>query len=119
MDTTTFISALGVFAAMAGMAILIFKRVSPILIGPMAAILVCLTSQIPVFKGVTETYMSGVTDFFLSYFFIFLLGNIFGNLYQNSGSRLQDRIDYFPKIRREKLYAGMYAFRRDSKLRGD
>ena len=39
MDTTTFISALGVFAAMAGMAILIFKRVSPILIGPMAAIL--------------------------------------------------------------------------------
>ena len=86
MDTTTFISALGVFAAMAGMAILIFKRVSPILIGPMAAILVCLTSQIPVFKGVTETYMSGVTDFFLSYFFIFLLGNIFGNLYQNSGA---------------------------------
>ena len=86
MDTTTFISALGVFAAMAGMAILIFKRFSPILIGPMAAILVCLTSQIPVFKGVTETYMSGVTDFFLSYFFIFLLGNIFGNLYQNSGA---------------------------------
>ena len=86
MDTTTFISALGVFAAMAGMAILIFKRVSPILIGPMAAILVCLTSQIPVFKGVTETYMSGVTDFFLSYFFIFLLGNIFGNLNQNSGA---------------------------------
>ena len=86
MDTTTFISALGVFAAIAGMAILIFKRVSPILIGPMAAILVCLTSQIPVFKGVTETYMSGVTDFFLSYFFIFLLGNIFGNLYQNSGA---------------------------------
>lgn len=86
MDTTTFISALGVFAAMAGMAILIFKRVSPILIGPMAAILVCLTSQIPVFKGVTETYMSGVTEFFLSYFFIFLLGNIFGNLYQNSGA---------------------------------
>lgn len=86
MDTATLISAVGVFAAMAGMAILIFKRVSPILIGPLAAILVCLTSKIPVFQGVTETYMSGVTDFFLSYFFIFLLGNIFGNIYQNSGA---------------------------------
>ena len=86
MDTTILISAIGVFGALAGMAILIFKRVSPILIGPAAAILVCLTGQIPVFKGVTETYMTGVTGFFVSYFFIFLLGNIFGNIYQNSGA---------------------------------
>ncbi|NLD18772.1 MAG: GntP family permease [Clostridiales bacterium] len=86
MDTTVLISAIGVFGALAGMAILIFKRVSPILIGPMAAILVCLTSGMPVFKGVTETYLTGVTGFFISYFFIFLLGNIFGNIYQNSGA---------------------------------
>ena len=31
MDTTVIISALGVFGALAGMAILIFKRVSPII----------------------------------------------------------------------------------------
>lgn len=30
--------------------------------------------------------MSGGTDFFLSYFFVFLLRNIFGNIYQNSGA---------------------------------
>lgn len=86
MDTSILISALGIFVALAGMAVLIFKRVSPIIIGPLAAILVCITSQIPVFKGTTETYLSGVTGFFLSYFFIFLLGNIFGNIYQNSGA---------------------------------
>jgi len=86
MDATIFISALGVLCAMIGMAILIFKRVSPIIIGPLAAILVCLTSHIPLFDGVTQIYLSGVTGFFLSYFFIFLLGNIFGNLYQNSGA---------------------------------
>lgn len=86
MDTEVLISGLGLLAAFIGMAILIFKRVSPIIIGPLAAILACLTGGIPVFKGVTETYMSGVTGFFLSYFFIFLLGNIFGNIYQNSGA---------------------------------
>ncbi len=86
MDTTILISALGLFGALAGMAILIFKRVTPLLVGPLAAILVCFTSQIPVFEGTTETYLSGVTGFFTSYFFIFLLGNIFGNIYQNSGA---------------------------------
>lgn len=86
MNTEILISGLGLLAAFIGMAILIFKRVSPILIGPLAAILACLTGGIPLFKGVTETYMSGVTGFFLSYFFIFLLGNIFGNIYQNSGA---------------------------------
>ncbi|MCI7300240.1 MAG: hypothetical protein SOR93_03055 [Clostridiales Family XIII bacterium] len=86
MDTTILLSAVGVFAALAGMAILIFKRVSPIIIGPLAAILVCLTSGAPVFQSVTKTYMTGVTGFFTSYFFIFLLGNIFGNIYQNSGA---------------------------------
>ncbi len=86
MDNEILLSALGLLAAFIGMAILIFKRVSPIIIGPLAAILVCLTSRLPVFTGVTETYMSGVTGFFLSYFFIFLLGNIFGSIYQNSGA---------------------------------
>ena len=58
MDVSVIISGLGLIAALAGMAILIFKRVSPIIIGPLAAILVCLTSGEPLFKGVTETYMS-------------------------------------------------------------
>lgn len=86
MNTEILISGLGLLATFIGMAILIFKRVSPIIIGPLAAVVVCLTSGLPLFKGVTETYMSGTTGFFLSYFFIFLLGNIFGSIYQNSGA---------------------------------
>lgn len=86
MDATVIISGLGVLGALAGMAILIFKHVSPIIIGPLAAVLVCLTGHIPLFKGITETYLSGVTGFFASYFLVFLLGNIFGNIYQNSGA---------------------------------
>ena len=79
MDTEVLISGLGLLVTFVGMAVLIFKRVSPIIIGPLAAVFVCITSGLPVFDGVTDTYMTGTTGFFLSYFFIFLLGNIFGN----------------------------------------
>ena len=79
MDSSTLVSAIGICCALAGMAVLIFKRVTPVIIGPLAAVLVCLTSKIPVFSGLTETYLSGVAGFFTSYVFIFLLGNIFGN----------------------------------------
>ncbi|MBR3788131.1 MAG: GntP family permease [Firmicutes bacterium] len=89
MSTEILISAIGLAAAFALMAILIFKQLSPILIGPIAAILVCLTSKLPVFETVTTTYMQGVMGFFVSYFFIFLLGNIFGSLYQVSGAARQ------------------------------
>ena len=86
MNATILMSGLGVVVALAGMAVLIFKRISPIIIGPLAAIFVCITSQLNVFEGTTQTYMQGVAGFFTSYFFIFLLGNIFGNIYQNSGA---------------------------------
>ncbi len=86
MTTSIAISGIGVICALAGMAILIFKRLSPIIIGPLAALLVCVTSQLPILDGIKETYLSGVAGFFTSYFLIFLLGNIFGNIYQNSGA---------------------------------
>ena len=86
MSAGILISGLGVVVALAGMAVLIFKRISPIIIGPLAAIFVCITSHLNVFEGVTQTYLQGVAGFFTSYFFIFLLGNIFGNIYQNSGA---------------------------------
>ncbi len=89
MDSQILISAIGLAIAFAFMAILIFKQLSPIIIGPLAAIIVCITSKLPVFETVTTTYMEGVMGFFVSYFFIFLLGNIFGSLYQVSGAARQ------------------------------
>ena len=86
MTASIAISGLGVICALAGMAVLIFKRISPIIIGPLAALLVCITSQLPILEGIKTTYLEGVAGFFMSYFLIFLLGNIFGNIYQNSGA---------------------------------
>ncbi|MGI6720968.1 MAG: GntP family permease [Anaerovoracaceae bacterium] len=86
MTASVLISGIGLIGALALMAVLIFKRVTPIIIGPIAALIACVTSQMPIFKSVTETYLSGVADFFQSFFFIFLLGNILGNIYLNSGA---------------------------------
>lgn len=89
MNTEILLSGIGLAVAFALMAILIFKQISPIIIGPIAAIVVCITSKLPVFETVTTTYMEGVMGFFVSYFFIFLLGNIFGSIYQVTGAARQ------------------------------
>lgn len=68
------------------MTVLIFRRVSPIIVGPLAALLVTVMSGLPVLDSVTGTYVQGVGSFFVSYFMIFLLGNILGSLYQISGA---------------------------------
>ncbi|MGI6736764.1 MAG: GntP family permease [Anaerovoracaceae bacterium] len=86
MSTSVLISGIGLIGSLALMAILIFKKLSPIIIGPIAAIIVCLCSRLPLFDSLTRDYMGGVADYFKTYFFIFLLGSILGNLYQESGA---------------------------------
>ena len=68
------LSGIGILLALAGMTLLIFRRVSPIIVGPLAALLVTLLSRLPVLETVTGTYVQGVGSFFVSYFMIFLLG---------------------------------------------
>ena len=80
------LSGIGILLALAGMTLLIFRRVSPIIVGPLAALLVTLLSRLPVLETVTGTYFQGVGSFFVSYFMIFLLGNLLGSLYQISGA---------------------------------
>ena len=80
------LSGIGILLALAGMTLLIFRRVSPIIVGPLAALLVTLLSRLPVLETVTGTYVQGVGSFFVSYFMIFLLGNLLGSLYQISGA---------------------------------
>ena len=80
------LSGIGILLALCGMTLLIFRRVSPIIVGPLAALLVTVLSGLPVLQSVTEVYVQGVGSFFVSYFMIFLLGNLLGSLYQISGA---------------------------------
>ena len=82
----TAISGFGIVLALAVMAVLVFKKVSPVVAGPIAAVIVCVTSNLNLQEGVLSTYLSGVGSFVVSYFFVFLLGNIFGNIYQITGA---------------------------------
>lgn len=82
----TVLSGIGVTAALCLMAFLIFKKVSPLLAGPAAVVIVCLSSRLPLFNALTDTYLKGVAEFFVSYFPVFLLGNLFGSIYEMSGS---------------------------------
>ena len=80
------LSGIGILLALAGMTLLIFRRVSPIIVGPLAALLVTLLSRLPVLETVTGTYVQGVGSFFVSYFMIFLFVILLGSLYQISGA---------------------------------
>jgi len=60
---------------------------------PLAALLIALTSAIPllpVAEGVSqnfvEVYMAGFSGFLASWFFMFLLGGVFGKLMEDSGA---------------------------------
>lgn len=80
------LSIIGVITALCLMAVLIFKQISPMLAGPAAIVVVCLTSRLRLMEAMTDTYLHGVADFFISLFPIFLLGNIFGSIYEISGA---------------------------------
>ncbi|MDD2981130.1 MAG: hypothetical protein PHN80_14330 [Hespellia sp.] len=80
------ISGIGVMAALCLIAVMIFKQISPLLAGPVAVIIVCLTSGLPLMDALTGTYLQGVANFFVSYFPIFLLGNMLGSIFEMSGA---------------------------------
>ena len=60
------LSGLGILLALCGMTVLIFRRVSPIIVGPLAALLVTVMSGLPVLDSVTGVYVAGVGSFFVS-----------------------------------------------------
>ena len=56
---------------------------------PLCALLVALTNNIGVFTGdvnFVETYMGGFSGFIASWFFMFLLGALFGKFMEDTGA---------------------------------
>ena len=65
------LSGIGVAGALILMAMLIFKRISPMAAGPAAVCIVCLTSRISLMDALTDTYLHGVADFLCLIFLYF------------------------------------------------
>lgn len=65
-------------------AFLAYKRWSPLLLGPVVSLLLCLATGIPVLKTMLGPYMDAVVGFIKSNFFVFYLGAIFGAIYEKT-----------------------------------
>jgi len=88
------LSLLGLMGGLLLLIVLVVRGVHLLIAAPLAALLVALTSDIVLFAPLAladesnyiDLYMAGFTGFFKSWFFMFLLGAIFGKAMEISGA---------------------------------
>ncbi|WP_440054480.1 GntP family permease [Pseudoalteromonas sp. T1lg65] len=85
------ISAIGLACALFGLIFLTLRGVSLFISAPLCALVIALSSNIPVLSGATESnaigmYMAGFSGFVQSWFFMFLLGSLFGKFMEDTGA---------------------------------
>lgn len=83
---------LSMFGLIGGLLLLILltiRGMNLFIAAPLCALLVALTNGLPVFVGDTNfvaTYMNGFTGFIAAWFFMFLLGALFGKFMEDTGA---------------------------------
>ncbi len=83
------LSLIGLVGGLALLIILTIRGMNLFIAAPLCALVVALTNQISVFAGDSNfvlTYMSGFSGFVASWFFMFLLGAIFGKFMEDTGA---------------------------------
>ncbi len=80
------LSVLGIVLGLATLITLALRGWSIIVIAPLAASIVLAFSQVDLLTGLNETYMKGFASFAMKFFFLFLLGTIFGKVIEDSGA---------------------------------
>jgi H+/gluconate symporter-like permease len=80
------LSVIGIFLGLATLIVLALRGWSIIIIAPIATIIVLLFSRVELLKGLNELYMKGFSGLAMKFFFLFLLGTIFGKVMEDSGA---------------------------------
>lgn len=83
------LSLLGLIAGLALLIYLTLKGMNLFIAAPLCALFVALTNGLPIFLGegnFVTTYMSGFTGFIAAWFFMFLLGALFGKFMEDTGA---------------------------------
>ncbi|KQL32553.1 MULTISPECIES: GntP family permease [Bacillaceae] len=88
------LSMIGLIGGLALLIILTMKGVNILIAGPISALLVALTSGMPLFPQLAAegeanfvtSYMTGFTGFIMSWYLMFLLGAVFGKVMEDSGA---------------------------------
>lgn len=81
-----FIGVIGLLASLVLLIYLTMKGINIIIAAILSSILVALTGGLNLETALTENYMTGFTDYFASWFLVFLLGAIFGKIMQETKS---------------------------------
>lgn len=83
------LSLLGLIAGLALLIYLTLKGMNLFIAAPLCALFVAVTNGLPIFLGegnFVTTYMSGFTGFIAAWFFMFLLGALFGKFMEDTGA---------------------------------
>lgn len=83
------LSMIGLVGGLALLIILTLRGMNLFISAPLCAVLVALCSNVPLFQGelnFVSAYMSGFSGFVASWFFMFLLGSIFGKFMEDTGA---------------------------------
>ncbi|MFW8590071.1 GntP family permease [Glaciecola sp. 2405UD65-10] len=83
------LSLIGLIGGLLLLIVLTIRGVNLFIAAPLCALLVAITNGISVFTGdanFVTTYMSGFSGFVASWFFMFLLGAIFGKFMEDTGA---------------------------------
>lgn len=83
------LSMIGLFGGLALLIYLTIKGFNLFISAPLCALLVAVLSGIPAFLGeqnFVTSYMNGFSGFIASWFFMFLLGSLFGKFMEDTGS---------------------------------
>ncbi len=87
------LSLIGLLGALALLIVVTMRGMSLFVATPLCALIVALTAGLPLLPALAgpdgmnliDQYMAGFTGFIASWFFIFLLGSLFGKLMESSG----------------------------------
>jgi len=88
------LSMIGLIGGLALLIVLTMKGVNILIAGPISALLVAITSGMPLFSQLAgkdeadfvTSYMAGFTGFIASWYLMFLLGAVFGKVMEDSGA---------------------------------
>lgn len=84
------LSLIGLIGALALLIVLTIRGTNLLIAAPITALIVAVTGSLPLLPaegaGFITTYMKGFSGFVASWFFMFLLGSIFGKLMEDSGA---------------------------------
>ncbi|MCF6441637.1 GntP family permease [Pseudoalteromonas luteoviolacea] len=85
------VSTVGLIGALAALIWLTLRGMNLFIAAPLCALLVALSSDIAIFNGINDgnfvsIYMSGFSGFIQAWFFMFLLGSLFGKFMEDTGA---------------------------------